>query len=159
MLEKGSRSTAIGHGLVDPKIRGKPVSHANKAGRVLRSAGARPGTAIGSPRGEPGEGPGRPLWGGGMQKRQKFLDIRPQPNRKGIRSIFRNQKGGSKVAAVLSLAVVEGRALAGGQLSGGACLLAAAGGGDGSYVAFKRRRRKLSLGMPAVTLRRDLFSS
>jgi len=27
-------STAIGHGLVDPKRRGKPVSHTNKVGRV-----------------------------------------------------------------------------------------------------------------------------
>jgi hypothetical protein len=28
-LEKGSMSTAVGHGLADPKSRGKPVSHAN----------------------------------------------------------------------------------------------------------------------------------
>ena len=33
-------STALGHGLVDPKRRGKPVSFANKGGRVSGLMGA-----------------------------------------------------------------------------------------------------------------------
>jgi len=33
-------STAIGHGLADPKRRGKPVSYANKGRRVLCPMGA-----------------------------------------------------------------------------------------------------------------------
>lgn len=42
MLEKGSMSTANGHGLVDPKIWGKPVGFANKVERVPRLKRRRP---------------------------------------------------------------------------------------------------------------------
>jgi len=34
-VEKGSMSTAIGHGLADPKRRGKPVSNTNKEGMIF----------------------------------------------------------------------------------------------------------------------------
>jgi len=42
-------STAFGHGLVDPKIRGKPVSLANKVERVFCPKGARQGSLSAPP--------------------------------------------------------------------------------------------------------------
>jgi hypothetical protein len=47
-------STAVGHGLADPKSRGKPVSHANEGKRPFSSRG----------RGFGGQLSGLCLWGG-----------------------------------------------------------------------------------------------
>jgi len=81
-------STAIGHGLADPKRRGKPVSYANKGRRVSCPMG------VGIIRGLKNSG-----WFYLLGVGELNSDIRQPPYRKGIRLIFRNQKGGPSVAA------------------------------------------------------------
>jgi len=80
-------STAIGHGLADPKRRGKPVIYTNKGRRILCLMGGR---------GHPGV---KNLGGSTLLGWRNHSDIRRPPYRKGIRLIFRNQKGGPSVAA------------------------------------------------------------
>jgi len=111
-------STALGHGLVGPKRRGKPVSSANEGRRVrwldggdragvsallLCPASLFPSPSRGAAEGETGGGrasPARPSWVlfGSNENLKNFLGIRRTPYRKGIRSIFRNWTGGRRVA-------------------------------------------------------------
>jgi len=101
-------STALGHGLVDPKRWGKPVSFANTVGRIpglMGALGALPFLSFGEPLfpqkgGDAdggGEGGSDPL--GGWGRKSIFIWIRrPMPHQKGIWLIFQNRVGGSSVA-------------------------------------------------------------
>jgi hypothetical protein len=146
-------STAVVHGLADPKARGKPVSHANEGRRPSRLGGSPLSLYWSVP-------PGPGLEGEGGVPLPRGLRHTPFPCQKGFRLIFRSRKGGPNVTPSPSLrsGPVGAWAWGGNSLGPGP-----GGAGPWGRRGFKGHsiggNTKATFGTLSVNPGRDLFSS